>query len=133
MERIVTPARPMLRDRLLAGTLVVAVFTLCVLAVLPVPAAVRGRCDTVSGAFESARLAGGADVQLRLAGDHHVYYIDRGAERGVDAARWSERLTGHHVELEIIARNWSPLDPRHVMAPVAQVSESGEVLFSAFR
>jgi len=132
MERIVTPAKPMLRDRLLAGTVVLTVFTLCVLAVLPVPAAVRGRCETVSGAFESVRLASGADIELRLAGDPHVYYIDRGAERGVDAARWSERLTGHDVELQVIARSWSPLDPRHLMAAVAQVSESGEVLFSAF-
>lgn len=132
MERIVTPARPMLRDRLLAGTLVVTVVTMTVLAVLPVPAAVRGRCDTVSGAFESVRVASGADVELRLAGDRHIYYIDRGAERGVDAARWGERLTGHNVEVQVIARNWSPLDPRHVKAPVAEVSESGEVLFSAF-
>jgi hypothetical protein len=132
MERIVAPAKPMLRDRLLAGTVVLTVFTLCVLAVLPVPAAVRGRCDTVSGAFESARLASGADVELRLSGDPHVYYIDHGAERGLDAARLGERLGGRTVELQVIARSWSPLDPRHVMTPVAQLSESGEVLFSAY-
>jgi len=131
LERVVRPAPPPLRDRVIALA-ALALFTLCVLAILPVPQPVRGRCDIVTGTLESVRVTRGADVELRLAGDPHVYYVDRGGERGVDAALWRERLTGHAVELQTIRRTWSPLDPRHRMAPVAQVAEGGEVLFEAF-
>lgn len=130
LERVVRPAPPPVRDRLIAGVTTLALITLVVLAVKPVPGAVRGRCDVVTGSVESVRASNAADLELRLVGDPHVYHV-HGA-RGVDVANWRERLTGHTVELQTIRRTWSPLDPRHVMAPVAQVSQDGEVLFAAF-
>ncbi len=114
----------------LGAILGVALIALTAMALTPVPRPTPEGCDTVTGRLTSVTSPGGNDVSLWLEGDEHRYYINRGIERGIDVAAWHERLHGKQVTLKVIRRNWSPLDPDHDLAPVAEVRDPEGVVFT---
>lgn len=105
---------------------------LLVLALSPVPPARPGNCFEISGRVTEVTSPCCQDIVLRMAGDPHTYYINRGMDRGFDPRELSTRLIGREARLSVIRRGWSPLDPFHAMAPVARVALGDDVLFSTF-
>ena len=66
-----------------------------------------------------------------LKDDHHFYYINRGAESGLDVQALSRRLSGEQISMRIIETRWSPLNPEKRTVPVAEISYNGEVIYSS--
>lgn len=46
------------------------------------------------------------DLQIRLAGDSHHYYLNRALEMGIDGAQWKAVMVGETVTLEVVDRSW---------------------------
>ena len=98
---------------------------------LKVPTPTNENTTLISGHVETVGVPCCKDVGIRLRGDQHFYYINRGAESGIDATAWSQRLRGEYINIRIIETRWSPLNPEKRSVPVAEVSYNGEVLFSS--
>ncbi len=99
----------------------------------PVPAAKPENCETVTGRVVGVDSPCCRDVVLKLENDPRVYYINRGLDREIDLERLRANLSDTPVTLQVIRRTWSPLDPTHQMAPVAQVIAGDKVVFSALQ
>ena len=67
------------------------------------------------------------DIMIRLEGDDHTYYINRGMERAPDII--SNIKVKNAVEIAYI-RHWTPLDPASNMRHVAVIALNGEELYS---
>ncbi|MEO0338979.1 MAG: hypothetical protein AAF242_07170 [Bacteroidota bacterium] len=88
-------------------------------------------CFSVRGEVAEVYSACCLDISLRLKNDDRKYYINRGLEDDdVNLREMRNQLIGKEVELNVIRRNWTPLDPYHVSAPVAEIRAKETVVFS---
>ena len=108
-----------------------AVAALSFLALAPVPNADQNDAALLRGRVEAVTSSCCGDVQIRLQNDACTYYINRGLEQGLDLDRIQNQLVGKQVEIHLIERSWSPLDPLDRMAPVSQVTTEGQVVYQA--
>ena len=114
--------------RLIVGFITAFVF---LVAWLKVPTPTLENTTFVTGQLEYVSAPCCEDVGIRLKGDNHFYYINRGVESGIDVDAWSRRMGNDEVSLRIIETRWSPLNPAKRTVPVAEISHDGEVLFSS--
>jgi len=108
----------------------VALFALSI-AWLKVPTPTPKNTELISGQIEYIGSPCCKDIGIRLKGDSHFYYINRGTERGLDAGDLSYRLSGENISMRIIETRWSPLNPGKRSVPVAELSFNDEVIFSS--
>ena len=106
-----------------------ALFVLLV-AWLKVPTPTNENTTLISGQVETIGSPCCKDVGVRLRGDHHFYYINRGVESGVDVQALSQRLEGEQISMRVIETRWSPLNPQKRTVPIAEIKYNGEVLYS---
>ena len=71
------------------------------------------------------------DIGIRLAGDQHFYYINRGVESDIDLQALRSRISGERISMRIIETRWSPLNPDKRTVPIAEIRHNDEVLFSS--
>lgn len=117
---------------LLKGTAIL--FTLLVvLALRPIMSPTPSQCILVPGEVEVIYEGGGPhDVQIRLAGDENRYYINRGAQHGIDAKKLNMVLQGKPAVIAYVL-HWTPLDPMGKMRHVAAVYAGGETHYTEFK
>lgn len=111
---------------------IVVLLALSFLALKPVPNPQDAEIIQLEGRIESVTSPCCNDVQIRLADDPRAYHINRGIEAGLEVEHLREQLEGQTVQIDVIKRTWSPLDPLHRMMPVAELGRSGEIFFSAY-
>jgi hypothetical protein len=111
---------------------VVILSVLASLALKPVPNPQDAEIIQVEGRIESVTSPCCNDVQIRLADDPRAYHINRGLEAGLVVEHLRQHLEGQTVQMRVVKRTWSPIDPLHRMMPVAELGRSGEIFFSAF-
>ena len=111
----------------------IALFAFLILAVawLKVPAPTNKNTELISGQIEYIGSPCCKDIGIRLVGDSHFYYINRGTEQGLDADDLSYQLSGERITMRIIETRWSPLNPGNRTVPVAELSFNDEVIFSS--
>ncbi|MBX2872049.1 MAG: hypothetical protein KTR30_08115, partial [Saprospiraceae bacterium] len=56
---------------------------------------------------------------------------NRGLEQGLDLQDLEDQLLNREIELKVIKRKWSLLDPSHRQAPVASIERGPAVYYSA--
>lgn len=117
--------------RLGIGLLSLLAILVLLVAWLKVPTPTNENTALISGQVETIGIPCCKDVGIRLKGDHHFYYINRGAESGIDVDALSQRLRGEHISMRIIETRWSPLNPEKRTVPIAEISYNGEILFSS--
>lgn len=108
-------------------------FMLLVMVFTPVPQPIPENCKVVEGKVLKVYSPCCQDVGIKLEADEDRYYINRGLERGIDVEAWQQSLEGQVVQLSVIRRNWTPLDPSHSMQPVAELRLKEQVYFSAIK
>lgn len=115
------------------GIGLVSFLAVCVVLIawLKVPTPTSENTKLVSGMVTFIGTPCCEDVGIRLAGDSHFYYINRGVESGMDVEALAYELQGEHVDLRIIETRWSPLNPDKQVVPVAEIIYEDEVLFSS--
>ena len=116
--------------RLGIGILTLVVFLVLSVAWLKVPPPTYENTIIISGQVVSIGVPCCKDVGIRLQGDRHYYYINRGAESGIDVDALSQQLRGKQISMRIIETRWSPLNPEKRTVPIAEISYKGEILFS---
>lgn len=120
-----------LRSTLLALCVLICLGALALLALSPVPTATMNNTFVRQGKVESIVAARGNDVQIRLTNDPRTYYMNRGTESGLDVELLTRQLEGRIVRMRVVRRIWSPLDPLHRLAPVAELRNAEEIFFPA--
>ncbi|MFK7844323.1 MAG: hypothetical protein AB8G77_03405 [Rhodothermales bacterium] len=100
-------------------------------ALLKAPTPTNDKTTLISGQVETIGSPCCEDVGIRLEGDRHFYYINRGVESGIDVYALSDRLRGEHISMRVIETRWSPLNPEKRSVPVAEISYNGEILYSS--
>ncbi len=116
------------------GLSCLTVFALLVLIFTPVPAPKAKNCFTVNGEISAVFSACCQDVNLKLKGDNRRFYINRGLDNNeIKLAELRALLVGKKVEMNVIRRNWTPLDPSHSLAPVAEIRTNGKIVFSRMK
>jgi hypothetical protein len=106
------------------GTLVVGW-----LALRPVPAATVDNCSRVDGKVVAVSTPCCRDIEIQLANDTRRYYINRGLDAGVNLAELERVVVGKRVEMHVIERTWTPLDPWNRLAPVARITCDGRTVY----
>ncbi|MCR9246088.1 MAG: hypothetical protein NXI31_13735 [bacterium] len=105
-----------------------AVITLGALALTPVPKPTTTNTFVVRGELQGWHETEHADLAIRLKGDDYHYYLNRHRQCGLDFERMRAAVTaGQRIELTVVDRSWSPLDPLHSTRPVAAIAANGEV------
>ncbi len=102
---------------------------LVILALVPVPEPRAGNVHSTTGRVTAVGSPCCGDVEIRLAGDVRRYHLNRALESGSDLEGLRSRLVDRTVEIEIVDRTWTPLDPLHRMAVVARITTDGNVVF----
>jgi len=72
----------------------------------------RGNCVQVSGVVEDIHLGGINDIVFKLKDNDDSYYINRGAENGLNVDSLKKNLTGKNIDLWH-AKSW-PLKGGHM-------------------
>lgn len=121
-----------LRNFMLTTAFIMFAFASYILVFTRVPKPTLENTNVTSGRVVKVHYGGVNDVVIRLPNDERFYYINRGLERGLDLDRFAQQLEGKNVNLYVIERNWTPLDPSHNLAPVGRVSLAQNVLFTDF-
>lgn len=117
--------------KILLGSLSLIFLALIIMVFTPVPRPTPQNCKRISGVVEAVFTPCCQDVVLKLKNDPHRYYINRGLDHNeIDLDEFSALLVGQKVAFQVIKRNWTPLDPKHLLQPVAQVERRGEVVFT---
>ncbi|GAB5554755.1 MAG: hypothetical protein Sapg2KO_43460 [Saprospiraceae bacterium] len=101
------------------------------LAVRSVPPATPENCKPVEGIVEAIYSPCCLDVSIKLKGDGHQYHINRGLDhQEIDLEQLQSQILEKEVELQIIQKRWSPLDPTYNLAPVVAIKIQGQTVFS---
>ncbi|MEM7162281.1 MAG: hypothetical protein AAF487_07540 [Bacteroidota bacterium] len=99
---------------------------LLILAFRPISNLDSSKTRAVSGHLEQVEFDSKTkDITLKLEGDDHCYYINRGLER----SNLSSILQGSHVQIRY-AKHWTPLDPLGKMRHIAELSFENRVVYS---
>ena len=114
------------------GSLVGLVFA--VLALRPVPQPTPKNTRVVRGVLGSMEITKQADLAIRLRDDDHDYYVNRFRQSGLRLPELQEQvMPGDAIELTVIERNWTPLDPTFSTHPLAAISVDGAVVWDRVR
>ncbi len=101
---------------------------LIILALRPITTLQIDDCIMVSGvATKVWAHQKSKDVNIRI-GDGGHYYINRGLERGLSEASFSNKIMGKEIVIHY-ADHWTPLDPSGIVRHVARVSYGEEILY----
>ena len=117
--------------RLGIGLLALLAVLVSLIAWLKVPTPTNKNTALISGQVASIGSPCCQDIGIRLTGDHHFYYINRGVESGIDVDALSQRLWGERISMRVIETRWSPLNPEKRTVPIAEISHNGEILYSS--
>jgi len=69
------------------------------------------------------------DVMISVPDDDHVYYINRGLEKGIVLDERNQKFQGKKMTLSWVKTRWNPFNSSGRHRPVAKVSSGGEVYF----
>lgn len=104
-------------------------FLLLLVSILrPVPILPESECKSVSGILKKVWEGPSFDLVFMLENDARTYYINRGAERGLDADQLSQELQGKEITLKY-PQHWTPLDPFNSSIHVSKLSKGQQVYF----
>lgn len=96
-----------------------------------VPPATQANCYTVKGKVVAIESPCCQDISFTLEGDEHQYYINRGLEQGLKLQLLQDQLLNREIEIKVIKRKWSLLDPNHTLFPIASIERGPSVVYSA--
>lgn len=72
------------------------------------------------------------DVVFRLENDHHIYYINRGLENGLELENLRQRLIGQNVTFKY-PKHWTPLDWNTQTIHLSKVSHNKNIIFNELK
>src|SRR5690606_4081392 len=108
---------------------VVLLLVLAVMSLIPIYNPTLNNSQITTGKVELIAEEGGPfDIQVHLDNDDRIYYINRGAENGLDPAELNKTLAGDEIELHY-ANHWTPLDPFGKMKHIIRISQDGNVFY----
>lgn len=107
----------------------VLLLVLAVVSLIPISNPSLEDSEKTTGEVELIAEEGGPfDIQIRVNNDDRVYYINRGAENGLDAKKLNKALAGSEIEIHY-ANHWTPLDPFGKMKHITRLSHNGTVFY----
>jgi hypothetical protein len=116
--------------RIILATTGVSMLILLILVFRPYPKPTENNCSTYIGIVADVQAKGGpGDIVIKLSGDNHVYYINRGIDYGLSLAELANNIRNKTVELRVI-KHWTPLDPGSHTKHIAQITHQGKVIYS---
>jgi hypothetical protein len=95
----------------------------------PVPIPEEKDCLVTTGIVVQLHESGTKDITIRLRGNDHTFYINRGVEAGLDVKKLRADLVGNVVTLKY-PDHWTPLDPSGSTHHVCVVELNGEKIFN---
>lgn len=108
----------------------ISLFILLAMVFRPILPATIKHSIAVNGEVVWIEERGGpADITLKIKDDKHTYYINRGAENGVNAKQFHNLLKGQNITIHY-ADHWTPLDPNGVMRHITRVTFDNQILYN---
>lgn len=100
------------------------------MALRPIYKPTMDECALVTGELVFIdECCGPDDISIKLKGDKHRYYINRGTKSGLIATALHEKLANTKITLHY-PKHWTPLDPFGKMRHVARVTYNGTILYN---
>ena len=116
-----------------AGILCFCVIVFIVLVLRPIYNVTLEDSIKVSGEvsmiFENGK---SYDISFRLKGDSNFYYINRGAQNGLDALALNDSLQNKKITL-YYADHWTPLDPKGRVRHITRVLYNEQLLYDEIK
>ncbi len=107
----------------------VLLLVLAVVSLIPISNPSLEDSEKTTGEVELFAEEGGPfDIQIRVNNDDRVYYVNRGAENGLDANELNKALAGNEIEIHY-ANHWTPLDPFGKMRHITCLSHNGTIFY----
>jgi len=95
---------------------------------VPIPDSVE-QCLKVEGKVIDIIDAGSYDIRFIIEGDHSIYYINRGLERGLNLDELKNKLIGKTATF-YYPEHFSILDPNNNSRHLNQVNFQDEIIFT---
>lgn len=107
----------------------VLLLVLVVVSLIPISSPTLEDSQITTGKVELVAEEGGPfDIQFHLDNDDRIYYVNRGAENGLDAYELNKALAGNEIEVHY-ANHWTPLDPFGKMKHITRISQGGTIIY----
>jgi len=98
----------------------------------PVPIVTENKALVVSGIVSDIYEGSVKDIVFQLEDDNHIYYINRGLERGLEMGDLKQNLIGNKVILKY-PKHWTPLNWNDKIKHISKVESSGQVFFNELK
>lgn len=115
--------------RLLIQVIVFVVLIFLVLIFRPIPKGTMKNSAVVTGTVVKVFEGSSFDIHIDLDENHDHYYINRGAESGLDAVEMQYQMQGNSVTIWYDT-HWTPLDPNNKHHHVYRLDFDGETLYN---
>ena len=100
-----------------------------ILVLRPIPKATMENSAHVEGVVTSVYQTGSPfDVGIDIEADSRFFYINRGAENGVNVKNFNDALNGQVIKL-YYAKHWTPLDPKNQHRHVTRIEFGNQILY----
>jgi|SRR5690554_875211 len=86
--------------------------------------------EMTTGKVEAIAEKGGPfDIQIHVNNDGRIYYVNRGAEKGLDPRELNEALRGNQIEI-YYSDCLTPLDPFGKLKHITRINQNGTLIYN---
>ena len=102
---------------------------LAVMSLIPISNPTLDDSEITTGNIELIVEKGGPfDIHIQIKNDDHIYYVNRGAENGLNPSELNKKLAGNEITI-LYANHWTPLDPFGNMRHITRIAQNETVIY----
>lgn len=102
---------------------------LVMMSLIPVSNPTLDDSEIATGNVELIVEEGGPfDIHIQLINDDHIYYVNRGVEKGLHPGELNEKLAGSDITIHY-ANHWTPLDPFGKLKPITRITHEEAIIY----